>query len=359
MRNAILALAAAASLSLVAKASSAQPPAAPAPAAPSPAQPTPDQARADAHKRLNEGLDRYGRGDYDGARIAFQQAYSVLASVDLLYNLARAEVKSGHALEALVHIRQILRDPKATPDDHTKAARLFDEANRVTAHVAIEAPAGAEIVIDHVPSGEAPVNEPFDVTPGKHVCEARANGTTRVIEVTASVGDVVTARFALDAARAPTVSAPVPVAAPPAAVAQQPADTNEPPPEHVAPHHHESNARVVVPLVIGAAAVVAVGVGVGLGLVSKGKESDAEDFRASHAPGFCANSTSSACTQYANILDSQQQATSVERALLIGGGVLAVGAVVTYLVWPHRSHSERDAMWIAPAPGGVGFGGTF
>jgi tetratricopeptide (TPR) repeat protein len=193
MRNALLALAVAASLSLAAKTSLAQPPA----HAPTPAQPTPDQARADAHKRLGEGLDRYGRGDYDGARLAFEQAYAVLASVDLLYNLARAEVKSGHALEALVHIRQILRDPKATADDHTKAARLLDDANRVTAHVAIEAPAGAEIVIDHVPSGDAPVNEPFDVTPGKHVCEARANGTARVIEVTASIGDVVTARFAL------------------------------------------------------------------------------------------------------------------------------------------------------------------
>jgi len=354
MRNALLALAVTASLSLVATTGEAQPATA---APPTTAQPTPDQARADAHKRLGEGLDRYGRGDYDGARIAFEQAYAVLASVDLLYNLSRAEVKSGHALEALVHIRQILRDPKATADDHTKAARLLDDANHITAHVAIEAPAGAELVIDHVPSGEAPVNEPFDVTPGKHVCEARANGTSRVIEVTASVGDVVTARFALDAARAPTVSAPVPVpvAGPPLLVVVQPQGDTSEPGDHVALRRHESNARVVVPLVIGAAAVVAVGVGVGFGLVSKGKENDAEDFRGANAPGFCVNRGSSVCTQYASILDSQQQATNVERVLLIGGGVLAVGAVVTYLVWPHARHTEGGAgIWVTPAPGGVG-----
>ena len=186
-----------------------------------------DQARADAQKRLSEGLDRYGRGDYDGARLAFQQAYAVLASVDLLYNLSRAEVKSGHALEAIVHLHQILRDPKATEDDHTKAARLLDDANRITAHIAVNAPAGAEILIDHVPSGEAPLNEPFDVTPGKHLCEARGNGASRVVEIVASVGDVVTARFALDTARPATVSAPVPMAPPPPAEPTPVAPTSE------------------------------------------------------------------------------------------------------------------------------------
>src|SRR5450631_272407 len=107
-----------------------------------PVQPTPDEARADAEKRLDEGLDRYAKGDFEGARLAFAQAYAVLTSIDLLYNLMRSEVKAGHPLEALVHIHQMLRDPKATTEDHAKAERLLEEANRATGHVAVEAPAG-------------------------------------------------------------------------------------------------------------------------------------------------------------------------------------------------------------------------
>ncbi len=92
----------------------------------------------------------------------------------------RSEVKAGHPLEALVHIHQMLRDPKATTEDRAKAERLLEEANRVTGHVAVEAPDGAEIALDHVPSGEAPMPDAYDVAPGKHVGgSARTNGQGR------------------------------------------------------------------------------------------------------------------------------------------------------------------------------------
>jgi hypothetical protein len=332
---------------------------------PAQAQQTPDQARLDAEKRNTEGLERYQRGDYDGARLAFQQAWAVLASVDLLYNLARAEVKSGHALEAIVHLRQILRNPKATPEDREKAQRLLDEANRITAHIVIEAPAGATIFIDKVESGDAPVGEAFDVAPGKHVCEARANGASRVIEVDATVGAVVTARFALDQARAPTVSAPVPVPGPEpvAGAGGESAPVDETRGEHGRHHRGDVSARVIVPIVIAGGAVIAAGIGAAFGLVSKGKEDDAATFRANNPPGFCVVQSSATCSQYASLLNSQQSATNAERVLLVTGGVLAVGAVVTYLVWPHGDGMEKAHAWVGPqvqpGGGGVVVGGAF
>ena len=327
----------------------------------SPAAQTPDQARTDAQKRLDEGLQRYSKGDYEGARLAFAQAYAVLTSIDLLYNLMRAEVKSGHPLEALVHIHQMLRDPKATTEDHAKAERILEEANRVTGHIAIEAPEGAEIVLDDVPSGEAPVKEAYDVTPGKHTVAARANGASRVITVEAPAGQVVTARFALEATRAPTASGPVPVGAPPGPTPPPPppprAKEPEPQPEEPAERRHESQARIVAPVVIGALGVVAFGVGAGMGLASQGQESSAANFRATNSLGFCADQASSKCLQYQSILNSQQQDTNVSRVLLVTGGVLVVAAVVTYLVWP-RARKERGA-WVAPGAGGGILGGEF
>jgi hypothetical protein len=296
--------------------------------------------KLEAERRNAEGLRRYQQGDYDGARLAFQQAWSVLASVKLLYNLSRAEVKSGHALEALVHLRQILHDPEATSGDREKAQNLMAEANHVTAHIAIEAPAGAELYIDDVEHGAAPAAEPFDVSPGSHKCEARIAGSSRVIDVDATLGEVVTARFAVDAASPPAVSAPIPLPAL-APAKQEPAK----PPSRVSAR---SNAHVVVPLAIGGIAVGALVVGGAFGLESKAKENDASSFRASHPEGFCANRLSGPCTQYASILDSQQSATDVERAFLVAGGVLAVGAVVTYLAWPK---SQERTTWLVPEIG--------
>jgi hypothetical protein len=334
------------------------------PPKPAPSAPGHDEARADAEKRLDEGLQRYSKGDFEGARLAFAQAYAVLSSIDLLYNLTRSEVKSGHPLEALVHIHQMLRDPNATSEDKAKAERLLEEANAVTGHIAVEAPAGAEIVLDDVPSGEAPTKDVFDVTPGMHKVEARSNGNRRRTDVNAPAGDVVTARFEPDVGRAPTVSAPVPLPAPP----PPPPEAQKPPPslstpasaapDHAAHHAHASQARLLVPIAIGAVAVVAIGVGVGMGFVSQGKQSDAESFRASNTTGFCADRTSSACTQYQSILDSQQQATDISRGFLVAGGVLALVGVVTYLAWPHARPEQRG--WIVvPSAGGARLGVTF
>ncbi|MGO8997309.1 MAG: hypothetical protein ACLQVI_28675 [Polyangiaceae bacterium] len=323
-----------------------------------PAAQTPDEARADAEKRLEEGLQRYAKGDYEGARLAFAQAYAVLTSIDLLYNLMRSEVKSGHPLEALVHIHQMLRDPKATTEDRAKAERLLEEANSVTGHVAIEAPDGAEIVLDDVPSGEAPIKEAFDVTPGKHKVAARANGSSRVTTVDAPAGQIVTARFALEAGRAPTVSGPVPVAGPPAPPPPPPQPQQEPPPPPEPPFDRHVGPPIAVPLVIGALGVISLGIGIGMGLESQNQQSSAASFRSAYPTGFCANQSSSTCVAYQQTLNSQQQDTNISRVMLVTGGVLAVAAVVTYVAWPRVKKKEGSA-WVAPSLGGVVVGGEF
>src|ERR1700733_14564367 len=60
-----------------------------------------DAATRDAKARFEEGLKRYEAQDFEGARVAFQQAYSVLPAVDILYNLALSELRSNRPVEAL------------------------------------------------------------------------------------------------------------------------------------------------------------------------------------------------------------------------------------------------------------------
>src|SRR4051812_24493479 len=88
---------------LVPAAARAQPPSSkPAqPAAPSPA----DTPLAEARARFNEGIILADAGNHEGARLKFNQAWGLLKSPAVLYNLARAEQLSGHPLEALEHYR--------------------------------------------------------------------------------------------------------------------------------------------------------------------------------------------------------------------------------------------------------------
>ncbi len=183
-------------------------------------------------------------------------------------------------------------------------------------------------------------------------------------------GQIVTARFALEAGRAPTVSAPVPAIGSAAVPVATPAPAPPPPPapKEIAPesrepeHPHHARGlgeRVVVPLVIGAVGVVALGVGIGMGVASQGQQSNAASFRTGNAPGFCANQASATCQAYAGILSSQQQDTNISRAMLVTGGVLVVGAAVTYLVWPGPKPGKERGAWVAPTLGGFVAGGTF
>ena len=61
--------------------------------APSPARAQGEAEQKTAETRFQEGLQRARKGDFDGARLAFAQAYAVLQKPDVLFNLALSELK--------------------------------------------------------------------------------------------------------------------------------------------------------------------------------------------------------------------------------------------------------------------------
>jgi hypothetical protein len=322
--------------------------------APSVARAQPDPAKVEAERRFEEGLTEYQQKDYEGARLKFTEAYAVLNSVDILYNLCASEVRSGHALEGIVHLRQLLRDPRSTDVDRVKAQKLLAEANSHTGHIQVEAPDGAVILLDMVPAGDAPLKEALDVKPGRHTVQARMGDKTRSIEVSVPMGEMLTARFAIDAVAPPTATAPQPIA-----TAEEPSSaprTREEPPAR-------SGARIVVPVVLGAAAVAATTVGLVFALDSRSKRDEVDAYRDGQPGGFCFDRGSAACGAYEARLDEQQQSATLSKVFYVAGGVLAVSAVATFVLWkpaarPQNQGAARNA-WIAPGPGGVRVGGTF
>src|SRR5689334_6911414 len=77
-------------------------------AAPSSAEP-PSELLKTARRRFQEGVAAVDAGNYEAARLAFQQAYAIKPHPSVLRNLGQAELRTGHYLEAARHLSTFLR----------------------------------------------------------------------------------------------------------------------------------------------------------------------------------------------------------------------------------------------------------
>src|SRR5208283_5846242 len=77
----------------------------------------------EAQARFEEGVARVKAGNIEGARVSFAQAYAVLHKTTILWNLALAEEKTGHALEALAHFKELARGAQSGGDDRGNAEK--------------------------------------------------------------------------------------------------------------------------------------------------------------------------------------------------------------------------------------------
>jgi hypothetical protein len=312
-------------------------------------------ATREGQARFEEGIARVKAENFEAARAAFAQAYAVLRKPQILWNLALTEQKTGRLVDALTHFKQFARETES-PDDRANAKRHIDDLAGQTGHVDVEAATGADVAVDGTTIGVAPLAEPVDVTAGRHHVEARTRqGASKAADVDVAVGQV--AHVSLVAASeggsslpratlAPEPNAPVlPTSAEGATALEA---------EHSEAHSRNASARIVTVAAVGGAAVVAGAFGVYFGLRSDADANSAATLRAANTS--CLGSTSPGCQQLRDTVDGQHSEAVLSKAFWITGGVLAVGAVVTWLVWPERSSSRLASVRVVPAigPGGSG-----
>lgn len=327
-----------------------------------------DPAVRDAQARFEEGLERVKTGDYEAARISFAQAYALLKRPSILWNLALAEEKTGHLVDALTHFKRVARDPSATSGDREDAQRHATGLVAKTGHVDVQAPAGSTLRVDGEAIDEVPpLEEPLDVTAGHHVVEARWPEGARLAPVDVGPGQLVHVSLAKDTG-APGASQGSPLAAAPTGASQGGLPGAGAQMEPVMVQHHETSvAHIATTASIGGAAVVAIAVAVGLGLESQSKANQAASDRAAlntESPGNAGcfgSSTNALCPRLSSAVQAQNHAAEASDALYVTGGVLAAGAVVAWFLWPHAR--TEPAAWLTPVVGTseVGFqaGGGF
>lgn len=303
-----------------------------------------DTAMAEAQARFKEGLDLADSGKFEEARLKFLQASAVRnPPPSVLYNLAVAEQKTGHDVEAVDHYRAFLT--KSTNDARIPDA-MRDKAKQnialllpKVAQLDIDVPSGAKVSVDGKPLDELP-KEALAVSGGRHTVEASLNGRVKSVSVDALVGQVTKAKVDLDSGAVAAPAAPPPVAG----------------------GGERTTAGWAVPITLG---VLGVG-GLVLGGVFAGASQSSKDEsegmrRTAGGAGVCAPPGGTACEAYREKRSDAESQATLSYVGYVTGGVLLAAGVATFIFWP-KSKAESaptQGMRFTPILGPQAAGGSF
>ena len=312
-------------------------------------------AEREAQARFEEGIARVKAGNFEGARMSFTQAYAVVKKPTILWNLALAEEKTHHTLDALAHFKELERT--APSDDHSAAEKHIGDLMAQTGHLDITAPSGAQVAVDGAVVGQAPMRDPVDVLPGRHHIEAHTPQPVREVDLDVSAAQVLHVSLMPPAEvmhpPAPSTPAPAPAQAEPAAAPVEsppPAPPAEEPPAHTA----SSAPRLIAVTLIGTATAVSIALGAYFAVQSQHDQDNANAYRGQFANSYCFTitvGTSATCTAWNNAVQAQSRDAMLSNVFYVVGGVLAVGGVATWFLWPTAT--------VGPSGASLGAAGRF
>jgi tetratricopeptide (TPR) repeat protein len=311
-----------------------------------------DPNTAEAEALFDEGVKLMRAKDYEHARVRFQAATNLgIDAPNIWWNLAFAEYKSGHWVDALRHARRYMR----TGDNDKKHVADFnrDLLPGTVKHVGqltIDTAPDALVVIDGEDEvGRAPLVDPVAVAPGKHHVEARRDKDTVSADIDIAAGTT---------QPVPLIFKAPPPAPPPEVTStyldRAPLAPTGAPPTSEHPAMNSNPAHLWVP--VGALAVGAVLLGVGGYLVTQ-SNSDANNaaaFRNSVSPTACRNVNAPGCGSYEQSLQSANRNETLSWVFYGTGAAFVAGAVVSWFVIPREVSGTRSVAEPLVGPGVVG-----
>lgn len=187
-----------------------------APPADTPAHPIADEL---ARKHYEDGRAAAEKGNWQAAYTSYRAAIAVQAHYLIHGALGEAAHHLGKDRDAAEYLSLYLASaPDTEPESARAAAKtaLADARKRVGT-LAIAAPDGADVLVDHVLVGKAPLGREVFVEPGRREVEARSGAAIGRQIVTAEKGASTSVTVVLGVVPPPdpTTTAPKPTAAPP------------------------------------------------------------------------------------------------------------------------------------------------
>jgi tetratricopeptide (TPR) repeat protein len=301
-----------------------------------------DSERAREVKDLTRaGIAQYRKGNLDEARAQFAKAWALKQTMELAASLAEVEMRLQRFADAAEHWEYYIQH---LPPDRTDAEFQLAECRKHlgSVRVAVDTP-GAVVSLDGEVLGPAPVRRDIWVNPGAHLFQARGHDgklATQQISIASGEAQMVTLMLG---AGAPTDAGPAPAVA-----------ASEPP--RTGADASGLSTKTLVILGGSALSLGAMGVGVGFTLKAGAAANDADALRAQIAAAgdpslagegaYCSpppGERPSQCDAYSAKLDDEENARNVALASFVTGGVLAVGTVVTALLWPAQAAKTGHA----------------
>lgn len=161
--------------------------------APSPAASVPEAAKQEAARRFGSAIKLYEDGDYQLALAEFERVYELVPDYRVLYNIGQVSMQLGRYARALRTLREYVgRGGDAIPSDRRSGVRADIELleARTGALTLDIQPAGAEVWVDGVLVGQAPLAQPIVVDVGERTVQVRLTGYLgRTQSITLAGGD--------------------------------------------------------------------------------------------------------------------------------------------------------------------------
>jgi tetratricopeptide (TPR) repeat protein len=180
-----------------------------------PAAPAGDAARARARALLQEGAAFMDERQYDRAVESFREAYRLVPSPKVLYNLGVAYLSVARYADALAALEQFLAEATDAPEANREIARrhVADLRGKVATLAITSDRPRAELILDGRSLGEVALDRELTIDAGPHDLRVVSNGRAVDQRLTAPAGGRVAVTLAFDAQ---PPAAPAPVTAPPA-----------------------------------------------------------------------------------------------------------------------------------------------
>ena len=154
-----------------------------------------------ARGHYERGVKLFDSGDYDAARAELERAYAIAPTYRILYNLGQIQLKKSDYVGALKNFDLYLSEGGSSIPDvrRNQVKGEIEKLNALVAKVAVTTNVpGAEISVDDVAVGNAPLKDPILVNPGRRKISATSSGKLPAAKVVEVVGrDSVSVRLDL------------------------------------------------------------------------------------------------------------------------------------------------------------------
>lgn len=338
------------------------------------AAPTAEEVQQ-AQARWNEGKAAFEAANYEAARLAFKQAYSVLPHPAFLQNIGESELRTGRLVDAARHLSQYLRTASSSATQRDAATRSLKKAAERLGAVVVETNVDdAEVRVDDEVVGKSPLGSAaWYVEPGSHSVVIRKEGYADATgDVNVQSGETKTVSVTAKAPAGPSGASGKLSAPAGGDLSGRTSEAGAAAPSGAGPGFFQPRTVVI----LGGAVLAVASVGIGAAYAIKvGSDTDAYDAAVVHKNEVAGTSSSAcagtddgsaralACRDVRDSVDQIDRDRALRNAGFIAAGVVGAATAATFLLWRPSRDGRTATVAIAPSVGpherGVGIVGSF